>query len=286
MKTIFLLGTLLIARAWAVQPLEPRSVGNTPQHTLSVAISTEMTTMLVFPQPISMIVGEGLTDGAAPGLVQYDHQKGAAVVVFRSLQTTKGIYCQIISGETVYFCHMSPEASRPDSVVTVAAPADNESVPAAVPVEEVFAQRLSIPSERMHQLIELARSASILKAKLPEEYVGYDSLLVSMPFAGDGYETRIERISRFSRDDSMVFFGTIKNLKSTPLELAGIEVGVGDSRRMTPNSVTFTKQVLASGQSARFECILVGDGKNERLHLSLKNRFTIQLSQNSNREGD
>lgn len=281
MKTLLLLIILLIESAWATEPLEPRGVPNCPGLTLLVALHPEINTMLVFPEPITMIVGEGLTDGTRASLVQFDHRKGSPVVTFKPLQTTRAVYAQIIAGETVYFCRLKPE-ERPDSVVTVAAPTSSQTPAAAVPVEEVFAQRLAIPVERLRQLIELSRSASVLRTPLADEYQGYESMDVSLPFREDAYETRIEKICRFPREDVTVFFGSITNRSGASLALTGLVVAVGDSRKLIPNTVTFAQATLKPGQAARFQCVLAGDGKGRRIHLSLKNRWAIQLAAISN----
>lgn len=277
MKAILLLSTLFVIQALAVEPLAPRTVPNAPKQTMSVALHPDLTTMLVFPEPISMIVGAGLTDGASPGLVQFDHRKSSSVVTFRPLQTTQTVFAQIISGETVYFCRLNPEA-KPDSVVTIAVPAGNQVI--EVPVEEVFSQRLALPEERLRQFVELARSAAVLRNSLPNEYENSQSLEVSMSKRVGVFETRIEKIHRFPKSDVLVFFGTITNKGNVPVSISSdrLRLIVGESRKMTPNFVSPFNRIIGVGESVRVECVLAGDGNGNRLHLSIRNNFTLDIS--------
>lgn len=276
MKTILLLSLIVSAVVGAVEPLEPRTLSNTPSQTLSISLHSEVTTMLVFPEGISMIVGAGLTDGTTPGLVQFDHRKGTSLVTFRPLQLTETVFAQIISGESVYFCRLKPEG-RPDSVVTIAALNGNQEAVAAVPVEDVFAQRLAIPKERLRQLIELTRSSSVLGKAMPYEYQGSQEVDVSMANFSGGYETRIETIRRFPKEDALVFLGTVTNRGSMPLPLGRLFITAGESRKLTPNLAISSKVKLGVGESANFTCVLAGDGQRKRVHLSLKNKFSVQF---------
>lgn len=277
MKSILLLSILLNVHASAVEPFEPRTVPNAPRQTLPVSLHPDVTSMLVFPEPISMIVGAGLTDGTTPGLVQFDFRKGASVVTFRPLQTEQAVFAQIIAGESVYFCRLKPEA-RPDSVVTVAAPAGN--LPQEVPVEDVFSQRLDLSKERLRQFIELARSSSVLSKSIPDEYEGLQAIEVAMVFRVGTFETRIEKIHRFPKSDILVFFGTITNRGAVPAAVSWnrFRLIVGESRRMVPNLVSAINQSLGAGETVRFECVLAGDGKGTRTNLSIRNRFALDVS--------
>jgi hypothetical protein len=233
--------------------------------------------MLVFPEPISMIVGADLTDGTTHGLVQFDHRKGSAVLTFRPLQTAQTVFAQIISGETVYFCRLSPGA-KPDSVVTIAAPVGNQAQ--AVPIEDVYAQKLELPQERLRQFIELARSAAVLRNSLPDEYEGSQAIDVATVKRSGVFETRIEKIRRFPKSDVLVFFGTITNKGDIPASISSnrLRLVVGESRVMIPNLASSISQTLGVGESVRFECVLAGDGQGNRLHLSIRNRFTLDIS--------
>lgn len=280
MKFLLLLFAIAIVRASAVEPLEPRSIPNAPKQTLGFSLHPDLTTMLVFPEPISMIVGAGLTDGTTQGLAQFDHRKGSPVITFRPLQTTQTVFAQIISGETVYFCRLKPEA-RPDSVVTIAAPVANPSK--EVPLEEVLSQRLVLPQERLRQFIELARSAAVLQNSLPEEYEGSQALDVAMVKPSGVFETRIAKIHRFPKSDVIVFFGTITNKGNVPVSISSdrLHLAVGQSRMMKPNCVSLSSNSVGAGKSVAFECVLAGDGNGNRIHLSIRNRFSFDILTNT-----
>lgn len=277
MKAILLLSALLLVQALAVEPFEPRTVPSAPRQTLPVSLHPDLTTMLVFPEPISMIVGAGLTDGTAPGLVQFDHRKGSTVVTFRPLQTAQGVFAQIIAGESVYFCRFNPGA-KPDSVVTIAAPVGNSTK--EVPVEEVASQRLALPQERLRQLVELARSAAVLRNALPNEYEGSQALEVSMANRVGAFETRIEKIQRFPKSDALVFFGTVTNRGNVSVSISTdrLRLIVGGTRKLIPNWMSPLNQSFRVGDSVHFECVLAGDGQGNRLHLSIQNKFSLDIS--------
>lgn len=277
MKSILFLSILLNVHISAVEPFEPRTVPNAPRQTLPVSLHPDLTSMLVFPDPILMIVGAGLTDGTLPGLVQFDHRKGSAVVTFRPLQTEQAVFAQIIAGETVYFCRLKPE-TRPDSVVTISA--SDGSSPRAVPLEDVFSQRLDIPRERLKQFIELARSSSVLSKSIPDEYDSSQAIKVEMAYRSGALETRIEKIHRFPKSDTLVFFGTITNRGPVPAAVSWnrFRLIVGESRRMVPNLTSAINKSLGAGETIGFECVLAGDGEGNRMNLSIRNRFALEVS--------
>lgn len=278
MKPLLLSFIFLMSVVWAVEPLEPRSFPGSPHQTLPVSLHSEVTTMLVFPEPVSMIVGAGLTDGTSSGLVQFDHRRGSPVVTFRALQTNEPAFAQIISGEVVYFCRLKAEA-RPDSVVTIAAPSTTQA--SELPVEDVVSQRLSLSEERLRQLVELSRSAAVLRQALPVEYDGYQSSLeVAASNRVGNFEMQIEQIHRFPKSDSLVFFGVIVNKGNVPLPIQAsqIRIQVGE-RILCPNWVSSIAKNLNGGESARVECVIAGDGQGKRLYLSLRNRFSLNLVQ-------
>jgi hypothetical protein len=281
MKTILLLSAILIFRALGVEPFEPRSIPNSQGQTLPVYLHPEVTSMLVFPEPISRIVGAGLTDGSSPGLVQFDHRKDSPVVTFRPLQAESEVYAQIIAGEIVYFCRLKP-GPRPDSVVTVAVPAANR--PAEVPVDAVFFQRLELPQERLRQFAELARSVSILKDSIPDEYEGFQSVEVAMVNRVGEVEMRIDKVHRFGKSDVLVFFGAITNRGSAAVEVRSdrLRIVTGESRRLIPNWVTPLRKSIGVGESVPIECVLAGDGLGTRMHLSIRNRFAMTISKTPN----
>jgi hypothetical protein len=263
MKICLLLNALIIVQLLAVEPLDPRVAPNTPRQTLPVSLHPDLTTMLVFPEPISMIVGAGLTDGATAGLVQFDHRKNSPVVTFRPLQTEQSVFAQIIAGENVYFCRLSP-GEKPDSVVTIATPVGNQAV--EVPIEEVFSQRLALSQERLRQFVELARSAAVLRHASPKEYENSQSLEVSMERRAGVFETRIEKIHRFPKSDILVFLGTITNKGNVPVSISEnrLQLIVGQSRKLTPNYISLFNRIIGVGESAQVECVLAGDGQGNR----------------------
>ncbi len=276
MKKMLLMIIASVSSAGAVEPLEPRAVPSTPRQTLPVSLHPDITTMLVFPEPVSMIVGAGLTDGTTAGLIQFDHRRDSPVVTFRALQNDQPAFAQIISGERIYFCRLGI-AERPDSVVTIDAP---KKAVADVPVEQVVSQRLIFAEERLRQLVELARSAAILRQVVPDEFKGYQSLLeVSTSNKTGSLETRVDQLHRFPESDSLVIFGTVTNRGSAPVEFqtAALSIRVGDSRVLRPNWILPTEKILKAGESVRVECVVAGDGKGNRLHLSIRNRFSLNL---------
>lgn len=275
-KTLLLLFASLSA-AQAVEPLEPRTVPSSPRKTLPVSLHTEITTMLVFPEPVSMIVGAGLTDGTTAGLVQFDHRRGSLVVTFRAMQAEQSAFAQIISGGNIYFCRLN-FADSPDSVVTISPSAIKAA--ADVPLEEVVAQRLAVSEPRLRQLVELARSAAVLRQAVPDEFRGYESCLdVSVASRTGFLETRVDQVHRFPESDSLVVFGTVTNRGNAPVKFqaAAIRIRVGGSRILRPNWARPVPMSLQAGESARVECVVAGDGAGTRLNLSIRNRFSISV---------
>ena len=277
MKTVIFAFSILMVAFAEGEPLGPRRVTYKNDQVVTIAINQEITTMVVTPEPISMIVGSGLTDGTAPGAVQFDHRKGSNVVTFRSLETSSTSYAQIISGSIVYFFRLEISA-RPDSVVIISNGASGTSS-AAVSVDEVIAQRLSYSQEQLRRFAELAKSAPVLQKALPAEYEGFVEVGVSEISRSGDLEIKLEKASRFPKADVIVF-SAIGSCRGTaaPFKTEDLSLLIGGSRRMKPSFVSSMPVSFQPGETVRFQLVLAGDGNGKRMHLSIENQFTIVLS--------
>lgn len=277
MKWIFAL--LLTAHVMGVEPANPRNVDAAPAGILEISVHQEVTTMIRFPGQVSMISGSGLTDGTREGLVQFDHRKGTDLVTFRALQIEKPVFVQIVSGDTVTMLRLQP-GEHPDSVVTIrGAMADGTP---EIPREEVVGDRLEISQERLRQFVELARSSNLLSRARPEEYRGYQRIGVNHTLTRGNLDTRIESIHRFPQSDVLVFFGTIRNSGKAVevLNSRNIHILAGDRRQLDPGWLSLQSGNLRAGEVRRIECVVAGDGKGNRLHLSIRNPFAIICTPN------
>lgn len=235
--------------------------------------------MIRLPEQVTMISGTGLTDGTREGLVQFDHRKGTDLVTFRALQKVKPVFVQIVAGDTVYMLRLQP-GEHPDSVVTIrGAMADGSP---EISRAEVVGDRLEIPQERLRQFVELSRSSGLLSRVRPEEYRGYQRIEVTHAWKRGNLETRIESIHRFPESDALVFFGTIRNSGRAVVDFdsKNIRILAGERRQLEPGWLGLKAGKLSAGEVRRIECVVAGDGKGNRLYLSIRNPFAIICTSN------
>ncbi len=258
--------------AYAVEPHPPRTLSFDTENITVIKIHHELTTILQFPEKVSMVVGKGLTDGSTPGKVQYSSPKGSKIVVLRLLDLKSTSFMQVLCDDRmVLFKLVGSDA--PDSVVHLLKSEKAKQIEAA----DLSRFKIDLWQERVMQLVKLARTRDDLEASLPDQYKGVSSRKVAFLHTAKDVETMVTEVHRFSKEDTLVIFGTIKNIGKNAIKLnpSQMRIRVGESRVYKPNKLGLLKYIIAADQSIAFEAVMIGNTKGRKLHLSAENTFKL-----------
>lgn len=264
-----------------------------------VAVCASYVTTVLFPRPVSGIVGYGLTSDPASeeGSIQYAHPGDSGLVTLRVLKPDlKVAYMTVLAGEELYNFALvnrpgqaalsvkltdrngqvgQPEPGSTPLETTEARPALS---PAREPTkEDVVNARPVYHPEKLRTLLELAKEAPLLQQTSPELYQGYEERGVSnVSDYGDVVAT-VEEVHRFPSDDAIVLFGQIQNKSAHAIgfDPGGITIGIGD--RQYPSAFVDCASKVEAQASVKFAVIGQGDVDGSRAHLALRNTFRILL---------
>lgn len=271
------------AKLLAVEPLPPLDLTLDPDVIQPIGLHTQVDLVLVFPDEVTLITGQGLTSGEVPGKVQFQQGKdNPGILTLRQLDPKADVLMQVVVKKQVFVFRLKASEHPPTVVRFAWDPTKGPANHKAQEISKAEAKKKSAPVSmaRLKQMAELVGQEPNLRAKLPEAYANYQSLetnFASQPVKG--LTLQIHRIGRFSEEDTLVFFGSLKNKGSSSyrhaVNLASIKVG--EERIFKNAKLLQARPKTPSGESS-FVCLaLVGDGKGKPLHLSLQNKFSIQL---------
>lgn len=256
-------------------------------------------TTVLFPRPVSGIVGYGLTNdpAAEEGWIQYAHPGDSGLVTLRVLKPELRVaYMTVLVGDDLYNFALANNPSQAAlSVKLTDAERQVEQPPIGqAPVNAANAQKTPAPPsepdkedvanarpvyhpEKLRTLLELAKEEPLLQASSPELYQGYEERKVSnVSDYGDVVAT-VEEVHRFPVDDAIVLFGRIENkgAKTVSFDPAAITIGIGD--RQYPSALVDCASAVNPGQTIRFGVIGQGDVDGGRAHLAIRNTFRVLL---------
>src|SRR5258708_7749388 len=257
-----------------------------------------VTTML-FPRPVSGIVGYGLTNdpAAEEGWIQYAHPGDSGLVTLRVLRPELRVaYMTVLVGDDLYnfalannpgqaalsvkFTDGERQVEQPPTGQAPVNAANAQTTPAPQrepDKEDVANARPVYHPEKLQTLLELAKEEPLLQASSPELYQEYEERKVSnVSDYGDVVAT-VEEVHRFPVDDAIVLFGHIENkgAKTVSFDPAAITIGIGD--RQYPSAFVDCASAVNPGQTIRFGVIGQGDVDGGRAHLAIRNTFRVLL---------
>ena len=278
MKIQLIFLALLIApihaepQAPIVRQLEPEKITEIPIH-------RGMDTLLIFPKPVTLILGMGLTDGSVDGVVQYQHEGDPKLVILRQLKEKAAPLMQImLSGEEKAYVFRLHASERPASVIRYVE-VGKELIADKLSEEELAQFKVKPSKARQAELMRLTAEASFLQKRIPDEYEGFQSKQVQFTsFLGNMIMTTT-RIARFANEDALVVFGKIHN-RSNLLFAPGNYLAtfrIGGLKSYSPTQLLVSKRVIAPGEEAEFRGLMLGDGAGGAGHFSLENRITLEL---------
>ena len=259
-------------------------------------------TTVLFPRPVSGIVGYGLTNdpAAEEGWIQYAHPGDSGLVTLRVLKPELRVaYMTVLVGDDLYNFALANNPGQaalsvkltdgerqvePPIGSTPVNAANAQTTPApqrAADKEDIVDARPVYHPEKLRTLLELAKEAPLLQGGSPELYQGYEERKVSnVSDYGDVVAT-VEEVHRFPADDAIVLFGHIENkgAKTVSFDPAAITIGIGD--RQYPSAFVDCASAVNPGQTIRFGVIGQGDVDGGRAHLAIRNTFRVLLPKHS-----
>ena len=269
-----------------------------PNGVTQIPVCSGYVTTVLFPRPVSGIVGYGLTSDPASeeGSIQYAHPGDSGLVTLRVLKPDLRVaYMTVLTGDDLYNFALvnSPgqaalsvkltEGNRqvdqpePGSIQLAAAAQPVASPPHQMTKEDVVDARPVYHPEKLRALLELAKEAPLLQESSPELYKGYEERKVSnVSDYGDVIAT-VQEVHRFPADDAIVLFGEIQNKSVRPITFdpAAITIGIGD--RQYPSAFVDCAAKVDAETAIRFAVVGQGDLDGTRAHLALRNAFRIHL---------
>jgi hypothetical protein len=270
-----------------------------PNGVTQIPVCSGYVTTVLFPRPVSGIVGYGLTSDPASeeGSIQYAHPGDSGLVTLRVLKPDlRVVYMTVLTGDDLYnFALMnSPgqaalsvkltEGNRqvdqpePGSIQLAAAEAQPvASPPHQMTKEDVVNARPIYHPEKLRTLLELAKEAPLLQESSPELYKGYEERKVSnVSDYGDVIAT-VQEVHRFPADDAIVLFGEIQNKSVRPITFDPAAITIGIVDRQYPSAFVDCAAKVDAETAIRFAVVGQGDLDGSRAHLALRNAFRIQL---------
>jgi hypothetical protein len=252
-------------------------------------------TTVLFPRPVSGIVGYGLTNdpAAEEGWIQYAHPGDSGLVTLRVLKPELRVaYMTVLVGDDLFNFALANNPSQAalsvkltdgerqveEPPVNAATAQTTTSQPKREPdKEDVVNARPVYHPEKLRALLELAKEAALLQASSPELYQGYEERKVSNVSDYGEVVATVEEVHRFPADDAIVLFGRIENkgAKTVSFDPAATTIGIGD--RQYPSALVDCASAVNPGQTIRFGVIGQGDVDASRAHLAIRNTFRVLL---------
>ena len=277
-----------------------RTIVLDPGRVTEIPVCAGFVTTVLFPWPVSGIVGYGLTSDPASeeGTVQYAHPADSGLVTLRVLKADLRVaYMTVMAGDQLYDFALANnpaqaalsvkltdgQRSPTELAQTVASPVNEPNALGATPAEPVLTKQDVVNNrpvyhpEKLRTLLELAKEAPLLQPTSPDLYQGYEERKVSnVSDYGDVIVT-VEEVHRFPADDAIVLFGQIQNKSAHPVtfDAGPITIGIGDTQY--PSAFVDCASKVDPGTTIRFGVVGQGDVDGARAHLALRNTFRVLL---------
>jgi hypothetical protein len=270
-----------------------------PTGVTQIPVCSGYVTTVLFPRPVSGIVGYGLTSDPASeeGSIQYAHPVDSGLVTLRVLKPDLRVaYMTVLTGDDLYnfalvnspgqaalsvkLTEVSRLVEQPEAGSIQLASADVQATPSPahqITKEEVVNARPVYHPEKLRTLLELAKQAPLLQESSPELYKGYEERKVSNVSDYGEVVATVQEVHRFPADDAIVLFGEIQNKSVKPIAFdpSAITIGIGD--RQYPSAFVDCAGRVEAEATIKVALVGQGDVDGSRAHLALRNTFRIQL---------
>lgn len=248
-------------------------------HPIVVGIGTEHATILEFPSKITGLLGYGLSDGTEPGDYHYAHPKESNLLSLRNVRPGKKVNVSVLLGSELVSLHLLPNKDAPPTIRFRGA--DSSSWPKARKISAVGVKekRLDYASDKLLNLLKLARNERVFRAYLPHLYKDVETRQAELTYDDENTATVIRQLHRFPNEDVLVLIGDVENRLDYPIQIDPASFEVRVSKRVYPVALVDAPEVVPAGASVPVHLIVKGDSEGNRANLSIKNDFRIILSE-------
>jgi hypothetical protein len=254
---------------------------------IHIALSTALTTTLLFPGPLSGTFGLGLITGNSNtgGSVQVEHPDGSDVLVLHALsESARVIMTVLLDGQLYVFALEGSQT--PDVAITLVrqgSSQDPTGAPRAVEVtpEQIQADRIHYDPELLLGLLRRARDNEILRPIYKNLYAGYSKREAQYTSDSGTVKTTITTIHRFSKEDAIVLQGVVENETDKPLTFDGRAATVQVANEFHPIKLLDCLRPIPPHTKTLIDVVIQGDVDGGRANLAINNEFRIMLPGNT-----
>jgi hypothetical protein len=251
----------------------------TPGAPISISLSPELTTTLLFPAIPSGTFGLGLVNSqgaAANGSVQIDHPDGSQIIVLHALNEAANVMMTVLLDGQLYVFNLRA-ASVPDVAVTLVKA--DAAAPRAIEVtpEEIKAARPKYDPELMIGFLRRAHNAALMRKLYPDLYQGYNARTSDYTSDSGVVKTTVTEIHRFSKEDAIVLEGTVQNETAHAILFDGRAATVQVANETHPVKLLDCLRPIPAGATVPIDVVVQGDIDGGRANLSIDNEFRIIL---------
>lgn len=257
-------------------------LGNQAVH--DIAINSNVTTTIFFPEKITLLTGFGLVTAPSNNnqqasakvcQVHYENTPSDTLVV-RLIKPGDPCYATIRTARSIYLMRFTPSDAANLAVIV---PSPQPPSAASQVESEVIAQRrIQYSSEELVGMLGKARNRKALQPLNPGLYNGWQERNgLEMSSAQNGLITTIYEIQRQPSKDLMVFRCKVTNGGASLYEFEpnGVKVRVGE--RSYDVQLADCGHEIAPGQTAQMDLVLQGGPGGTRESLSINQDFRIEL---------
>ena len=274
------LSALVLTAALACgQTISTRTIS--PATPTRIELSPQLTTTLLFPEPLSGVFGLGLVSNSgsqAGGVVQVEHPDGSNLLVLHALSENSRVIATVLMSGVLYVLDIA-SGPQPDVAVTLTKSGSlgSPGTPQTITPQQVVANRPKYDPELLVGFLRRARDASLLKKLYPGLYEGYSCLNVNFTSDSGSVKTTVTKVHRFAKDDVTVLEGTVQNEASIPLKFDGRVATVEVGNEIEPVKLFDCLRPIPVGATVPVSVVLEGDYDGSRSNISIENTFRLIL---------
>ncbi len=243
-----------------------------------VSIGTKQATILAFPRQVNGLLGYGLSNGTEPGSYHYAHPKDSRILSLRCVDPGKEANIGVVLGRDLFLLHLKPNEKAPPAIRFVEGKRQGQLKAHKISKSAIDAKRLDYSTDKLLNLLKLARNERVFSAYLPDLYKDAESRKAELTYDDDHTATVIRQLYRFPKEDAVVLLGEIHNRLDYPIRIdpASSEVRVG--QRVYPVALVDAPEMVPASGKVAAHVIVKGDTEGNRANLSIKNEFRLVLS--------
>lgn len=247
----------------------------------TIPLGAKTDCLLIFPDEVSAVLGQGLTDSPThrSGVYYEQGEFNPRTILLRHLDSKSIIQMTIMLGHDAFVFHLKPDES-PASVVYLNQKA-NAQPAKEISREQALLQNRPLSKERKDEFFRLAKSAPFYRDRIPQAYEGFENKKLNITHRNRNLRIQIEQVSRFTKNRALLVFGTITNQSGHSIKLSHywVTLTTSSQRHFQPELVRYTSATLAPQQSSRFECLLIHSASEPPL--AIDNHFQLCLTPKS-----